>query len=69
MGFKLKKNETVYFFDEGRFIKARVDICMPKAVRVEGINIKAAFMFGSGYTLFKHPWMAKIHEIMRIIKA
>jgi hypothetical protein len=71
MKYKFKKNDIIYFFDEGRFIKARVDIYTPRAMRVEGLNINSSFsMFtNNNLILSKHSWIVKLHEIIRIIKA
>ena len=71
MEFKFKKNDIIYFFDGGRFIKAQVDICTPKALRVEGLNINSSFaMFANTCRILsRHSWVVKFHEIIRIIKA
>lgn len=71
MEFKFKKNDIIYFFDEGRFIKAKVDICTPRALRVEGLNVNSSFTMSANNcgVLSRYSWIVKLHEIIRIIKA
>ena len=71
MKFNFKKGETIYFFDEGRFIKAKVDICTPKVLRVEGLNINSSFTISANNcgVLSRYSWVVKLCEIIRVIKA
>lgn len=70
MAFNFKKGETIYFFDEGRFIKSKVDICTPRALRVEGLNVNSSFTMSANNcgVLSRYSWVVKLHEIIRIIK-
>ena len=71
MAFNFKKGEIIYFFDEGRFIKAEVDICTPRALRVEGLNVNSSFaMFANTCRILsRYSWVVKLHEIIRIIRS
>jgi hypothetical protein len=71
MAFNFKKGEIIYFFNEGRFIKAKVDICTPRLLRVEGLNVNSSFTMSANNcgVLSRYSWIIKLHEIIRIIRA